>query len=210
MIFMSVKKSIPKIMIMLGIMCAVMFTTTAALAIEYYLTQPLQVPDPNNTTGIKNITKVSGLDDYFPYLVNFLLGFAAVATAVTIVIAGVRYATSYGNESAISEAKGWIWDALTGLGLALASYLILYTINPDLINLKLTLDDIPVSSQTSKENSSEGTWALWICRGTCDTNLKNFNYQALFKTQKECEDFAQDRIKSGAVSQADDIRCLQI
>ena len=33
------------------------------------------------------------------------------------------------------EAKKWIWGALSGLILALAAYLILNTINPDLVSL---------------------------------------------------------------------------
>ena len=53
-----------------------------------------------------------------------------------IVIGGVQIIFSGGSSGKIAEGKKRITEAIWGLILALAAYLILYTINPDLISLK--------------------------------------------------------------------------
>ena len=51
-----------------------------------------------------------------------------------IVIGGVEYIISGANESSRSDAKKRINSAISGLVLALVSYLVLYTINPSLVD----------------------------------------------------------------------------
>ncbi len=53
-----------------------------------------------------------------------------------IIYGGMRYLTSAGNPSSVEEAKDAITSAVTGLILALLSWLILSTINPDILVLK--------------------------------------------------------------------------
>lgn len=69
----------------------------------------------------------------FAILFNFLLGFVGIGAMVMIVIEGIKYMTSAGDQSRIGEAKKGIWNAVWGLILALISYLLLQTINPDLL-----------------------------------------------------------------------------
>jgi hypothetical protein len=77
----------------------------------------------------------------FALLISGILAFGA------IVFGGVKSAISAGNPSALSEARQWIWSALLGLLLLGGAYIILNTINPNLINLNLpTLS--PLSVQT--------------------------------------------------------------
>jgi formate hydrogenlyase subunit 3/multisubunit Na+/H+ antiporter MnhD subunit len=64
----------------------------------------------------------------------FISGFLAFAA---IVYGGIKYTIARGNPSAETEAKAWIWSALLGLLLLAAAYLILFTINPNLVNLTL-------------------------------------------------------------------------
>ena len=52
------------------------------------------------------------------------------------VVGGFQYVTSAGDSGRIAKAKKRIVDALTGLLLALGSYTILYTINPDLVRFE--------------------------------------------------------------------------
>lgn len=68
----------------------------------------------------------------FASLFNFLLGFVGIGAMVMIVIEGIKYMTSGGDQSKIGEAKRKIWNAVWGLILALISFLLLQTINPDL------------------------------------------------------------------------------
>ena len=55
-----------------------------------------------------------------------------------IVIGGVQYTTSYGS-SGKGEAKARILNAVLGLLLVLGAWVILYTINPDLVKLELNI-----------------------------------------------------------------------
>ncbi len=68
---------------------------------------------------------------------NYALSIAGILAAVMIIIAGAQYVTSGGNSEAISSAKKRIGGALIGLLIAYLSYVILNTINPALVNLRL-------------------------------------------------------------------------
>jgi hypothetical protein len=61
-----------------------------------------------------------------------------ICALIMIVIGGYKYAASGGNNASMESAKGFITDALVGLVLALLAYLILYIINPKLIEIKMS------------------------------------------------------------------------
>lgn len=69
----------------------------------------------------------------FASLFNFLLAFVGIGAMVMMVVEGIKYMASGGDQSKIGEAKRRIWNAIWGLILALISFLLLQTINPDLI-----------------------------------------------------------------------------
>ncbi len=76
---------------------------------------------------------------YFPFLGEYLaaayryaVGAAAILAIVIIIISGLQWAASAGNQETIGSAKKRIFGALIGLFLAVGSYTILYTINPEL------------------------------------------------------------------------------
>jgi len=86
------------------------------------------------------------LGQYLRYIYLFALGIAGVAAVGSIVVGGFLYMFS---DTVISkeQAKGYITSAIKGLVLALAAYLILFTINPDLVSLKgPTLPDLSIPS----------------------------------------------------------------
>lgn len=68
---------------------------------------------------------------------NYALGIAGILAAIMIIVAGAQYVTSGGNSEAIGSAKKRIGGALVGLLIAYLSYVILNTINPALVNLRL-------------------------------------------------------------------------
>jgi hypothetical protein len=74
----------------------------------------------------------------YALFVSGLLAFGA------IVYGGIKYAIARGNPSGETEARAWIWSALLGLLLLAGAYLILYTINPNLVNL--SLPNLPTTS----------------------------------------------------------------
>ncbi|MBI2635083.1 MAG: hypothetical protein HYW79_00885 [Parcubacteria group bacterium] len=76
------------------------------------------------------------LPSYLRYLFIFGLGFITVLALSVMMFGGIQYILAAGNAAKTEEAKAWIQQALFGLGLLLVSYLLLRTINPDLVNLR--------------------------------------------------------------------------
>ncbi len=84
-----------------------------------------------------------GLKKYLETIFIYAIIVAAFLAVVEIVIGGVQYAVVGVSESAKSDAKDRITKALLGLLLALSAWLILNTINPNLLNLSLELEPLP-------------------------------------------------------------------
>ena len=72
------------------------------------------------------------LNEIVAWFYYFIIGVAGLAAFVMLVTGGVKYLTSAGSPSAISDAKDQIKSALLGLLIILMSWLILQVINPDL------------------------------------------------------------------------------
>jgi hypothetical protein len=90
---------------------------------------------------------------------NFALMIGGVLAFGAIVWGGILYASSAGNSGKQSEGKEWIKSALLGLLLLAGAYLILYTVNPNLVNLGLpklqsiSIENIVVSSASPATGS---------------------------------------------------------
>ncbi len=76
------------------------------------------------------------LPSYINYLFIFGLGAITILALAQMMLGGIQYILAAGNVSKTEDAKNTIQQALLGLGLLLASFLLLRTINPDLVNLK--------------------------------------------------------------------------
>lgn len=87
-----------------------------------------------------DFTKECPLGNYLNIVINLTIGLIAVIAMVMIVMGGIEYITSELISSKAS-AKERITGAIVGLLIALGSYLILNTLNPNLLNL--CLDGIP-------------------------------------------------------------------
>ena len=85
---------------------------------------------------------------YAKFLYPFALSVAAILAVAMIVIAGMEMVTFSWNPVRLQSAKEKIWAALGGLLLAALSFLILRTINPDLITLRLSPPKVTITSQT--------------------------------------------------------------
>ncbi|HVN26584.1 MAG TPA: pilin [Candidatus Paceibacterota bacterium] len=75
------------------------------------------------------------------YLISNFYHFMILAGALialgAIVYGGIKYVISAGNPSGQSDAKERLADAFLGLTLLVCAYLVLYTINPNLVELGL-------------------------------------------------------------------------
>jgi len=82
---------------------------------------------------------------------NYALAAVGVAALGAIIFGGVKYTVSAGNPSSQTDAISWITGAVWGLVLLLGANLLLRTINPKLIDMKLThLESVKVDLYESK------------------------------------------------------------
>ncbi len=94
-----------------------------------------------NIPGLTNINPQEGtsaIGEYIKAIYNYAIGIVGILAALVIMLGGVIWLTAGGNTGRIDNAKSWITAGLTGLVIALSSYAILYTINPDLVDLQTT------------------------------------------------------------------------
>lgn len=107
------------------------------IALGQGTTYDLLAPLPE---GDNQLNTEGGFIEYAKQFFPFLLSIAAILAVVMIVVGGIQYTASAGSESAVKDAKDRIVNALLGLLLAVTAWLILYTINPDLIKLQINVN----------------------------------------------------------------------
>ncbi|HPI67276.1 MAG TPA: pilin [bacterium] len=107
----------------------------------------MQVFIPGVTKSLNGCYYVeSDLPALIQQLYKFVIAVIAVLAFIMITVGGFKWILAAGNAGTIQDAKATITSAVSGLILALLSYLILQTINPNLINLKMTTPE-PVNTQ---------------------------------------------------------------
>ncbi len=84
--------------------------------------------------GTENLDPAEGIPELIAFVYLIGLWLVGIAVFVQITGGGVRWLLSAGKPGEIEKAKAQITNAIFGLILLLSSYVILYTINPDLIN----------------------------------------------------------------------------
>ena len=115
----------------------------------FTLLQPL--PTESGEFLSKNVT----LKQYLTWAYKFVLALTGFLAVMMIVIGGVEYIISGANESMRGEAHKRISGAITGLILVLVAYLVLYTINPSLVNFEDNLFFKPRNMQTQNQNKNQ-------------------------------------------------------
>lgn len=95
----------------------------------------------------------------FPEYISGVYRFAFVAIAISallmLTIGGFYYLSSAGNQSTAGTAKKIITDAILGLAVALVSWVILNTIDPEILSGKLDTNVMRVEFNDQK--SSQGS-----------------------------------------------------
>jgi di/tricarboxylate transporter len=121
------------------LLCGILFPfTIRAVETKYDLLTPLP-----STTGGAPQTQADTSDPiaYIRMLYQLLISLAVVVAVFMIVLGGIRRMTAGGNEASVKAAKTMINQALLGLLLLTTAYLILYTINPNLLKLDAIFKD---------------------------------------------------------------------
>jgi len=87
--------------------------------------------------GSGSVENISTFPAYIQAIYKFAVWSVGIAALLMISIGGFMYFTAAGNNSRMESAKRVIGDALFGLLAVMIASMILYKINPDLINLNL-------------------------------------------------------------------------
>ena len=97
-----------------------------------------------------------GAGDIISRLYIFGLGLVGISALIMFVFGGVIYMTAADSQSRVNQAKSMMGNAVFGLVLALISYLILFTINPDLVTKGFPVPKVITPSPTSGVNAGAG------------------------------------------------------
>jgi len=114
--------------------------------------EPIQINVPIPGAGLEAVAEgavrgvVPGLTAYIGLVYNFLISIVGLVAGTMIMIGGYQYLTAGGDAARVGAAKTRIGNAVIGLVLALGSFLLLNTINPDLVTFK-PLDIKPVKTE---------------------------------------------------------------
>lgn len=123
------RKKLPQILIFVFIFILIAGWVSAAQAITY---QP-KIEIPGGPSG--NIDENS-IGQYISAVYKYAIGAVGILATVALMLGGIFWITAGGSAERVGSARAWIGGALTGLVLVLGSYMILKTVNPDLIMLK--------------------------------------------------------------------------
>ncbi|MFA6272643.1 MAG: hypothetical protein WC693_06160 [Patescibacteria group bacterium] len=98
----------------------------------------LQIPIPNltfsNAVSSGGFASLPWLAQYIAAMYRYGIGIASFCAIIMIMAGGVRWLTAGGNPGNVTTAKNMITGATLGLILTLGSYLVLSTVNPNLVS----------------------------------------------------------------------------
>jgi hypothetical protein len=129
----------------------------------------VNIPTVNLTSIQTNAGSVDvpWLADYLTGVYRYAVFFASILAAVILIIGGVQWLTAAGDSGRVGAAQKKIINSVVGLVLVLGSYLVLSTINPNLVALKpLRIKTVPpepavfalqTATVSTADNSSNDT-----------------------------------------------------
>lgn len=105
-----------------------------------------------------DVLKINFLGDYIAGIYKYLLGISTTIAIVMIMVSGLQWSLGGQSPEAIGKAKTRIKNAVTGLVLLLCTYLILYTVNPNLTSLRFPeLETIQYVQLVKDSGDASGT-----------------------------------------------------
>ncbi len=133
-------------------------------------------------TNITVSNNTQTIAEYIKQIYQYAIGVVAIIAVVVMMIGGVLWMTAGGNTTQVSTAKSYISGSLLGLLLILFSFVILKTVNPDLVNFKVTSIQTPTTS--SSDSSSNNNGAGCCCQVSAD---KQSFSSCTFGQQTSCD-----------------------
>ena len=143
---------------------------------------PVLGDDYKFETGIPGIVgpgqslQALSLNDFIVKLIKILFPLAGILAFVMIVWAGFEYATSGGDTNKQKDAQDRITNAIIGLILLFAFYIIIYTINPDILKTQnISLPTVTTIPFTSKPVTQDLEYLMQIAKSFATKNKIAYN-----------------------------------
>ncbi|MCX6760155.1 MAG: pilin, partial [Candidatus Nealsonbacteria bacterium] len=153
------------------------------LEIDYPSLEPFATNPPTTPIG-PNV-----LPNYIVYVFGFIIVVSAITAVVMIAIGGVEYIYSAGSPEKMKSGVSKITSSVLGLIILGCSFLILKTINPNLVKI----DEPYVAPFVSEFN-----YGVWACKARIDfTYLRNegSSLKSILKTSTGKNTGLQRRVK---------------
>ena len=97
-----------------------------------------------------------GFGQLISTIFTWSLSVLGIVVFVQIFYAGFKWFTAAGNTARVNEARSQITNAITGAIILLAAYIILYTVNPDLVGGRFVLTGLgPTTGQTGSGSGTQ-------------------------------------------------------
>ena len=152
--------------------------------------------------------------NYVKYIFNFAIWISGVIALGTLIYGGFKWFTSAGSPERIQDAKDQISAAILGLVILFGSYLILISINPNLVVFKLKrlrpiISELPAGILVCKEqpktaNGDDAVERAWYL--ITKFKYQNPNEEQMLKIKEELDLLLDDiALKCYPVSGAGDI-----
>lgn len=167
------------------------------------------IPNSKFNTGeaYNDFGTTKPLAEYIEAIYKYAIGIVAILATIVMMIGGVVWITAAGDSGRIGEAKQWITGAVTGLVLTLCSFMILQTVNPDLVTFKA----IGIKTVEKNNNNTTEQDKIGCCKTTspfdyCSENIKESecsaklwglirpsDYTVEFYENKKCANIADNK-----------------
>ena len=140
-------------------------------------------PIEKNNGTIKTVSMDSDLlGKYIQALYNYSLAIVAILAAIVLMGGGLLWLTSGGDSGQITKAKEMIIGSITGLTILFCAWIILNTVNPELLKLK------PISTIVINKIQMGCCEENGVARMTMGSSCKgNFDQTKILNSSGQCE-----------------------
>ena len=122
--------------IFLAVVCIILsYASHSAIAAEYELLETMPGVADAEATGVS-------FAEYATGIYNFAVAAVVISALLMMTIGGFLYMTSAGNQAQAGTAKKIITDALLGLIVVFTIWIVLNTINEDLLKIDLDFSEV--------------------------------------------------------------------
>jgi hypothetical protein len=179
------------------------------LGASFILAQkPLEITYPQIPGVTAPTTTKEALPDYIRYIFQFSLFLGGLIALGSFIYGGVRYLTSAGSPSVVKDAKSRISAGILGLIILMSAYIILNTINPQLVNWEVSLPEgAPTARSVAGLPSSSPATYVEIPLGGLIENLWGTQNEP---KKADCYKFdGNGDTEPGSLASRDRLRCIE-